>query len=208
MSNFLNHFKQKELMIRNFPSKTPIFFKNVSMMLGIFEADAKIAKRFLPSSDFKLVSSFPGKALVGINCFEYKDTDIGPYNEVSIAIAVENKKWKPGFISIINSTLSQNFHANILQLPVTTEVALHGGVDFFNYPKYLTDIDFTETDKDRTCNVSENNELLFSFTSKKIKTKSYNQNKPFSHPGLSTYFDSYPTRRNRIGRGANHYHWY
>lgn len=199
MSNFLSHFKQKELMIRDFPSKTPLFFKDLSMMLGIFEVDAKVAKQYLPSSDFKLVSTFPGKALVGINCFEYKDTDIGPYNEVSIAIAVERKKWKPGFISVMGSTLSQNFHANILQLPVTTEVALHGGLDFFNYPKYLANIEYTETEKKRTCSVTdkETGELIFSFSGNKLKTKTLEQNKQFEHLNKALY-NSYPILNNKM----------
>jgi len=197
MSNFLNHFPQTELMIRDFSSKTPLFFKDLSMMLGIFEADAKVAKQYLPSSDFKLVSPIPGKALVGINCFEYKDSDIGPYNEVSIAIAVENKKWKPGFVSVFGSTLSQNFHANILQLPVTTDVALHGGLDFFNYPKYKADIKFKETETERVCTVSDNGELLFSFTMKKLKTKSFDQNKPFNDFNKALY-NSYPIMNNQI----------
>lgn len=184
-------------MIRDFPSKTPLFFKDLSMMLAIFEVDAKVAKRYLPSSDFKLVSPFPGKALVGINCFEYKDTDIGPYNEVSIAIAVENKKWKPGFVSVVGSTLSQNFHANILQLPVTTDVALHGGLDFFNYPKYKANIEFQENTSERTCTVSDNDELLFSFTMKKLKTKSYDQNKSFNAFNKAL-FNSYPIINDQI----------
>jgi len=197
MSSFLDHFPQKELMIRDFPSKTPLFFRDVSMMLAIFEADAKVAKQYLPSSDFKLISPFPGRALIGINCFEYKDSDIGPYNEVSIAIAVENKKWKPGFVSVFGSTLTQNFHANILQLPVTTDVALHGGLDFFNYPKYKADIEFIENETNRTCIVKDNDELLFAFKMKKIKTKTYDQNKTYNSFNKAL-FNSYPIMNNQI----------
>lgn len=199
MSNFFNHFEQKELLIRGFKSKTPLFFQDLSMMLGIFTIDYKAAKKYLPSNDFKLISPFPGKALIGINCFEYKNTDIGPYNEVSIAIAVERKGLKPGFVSIINSSVEQTFHANILQLPVTTDVALHGGLDFFNYPKYLAEIEFSENDKSRTCTVQdqETGELIFSFTGKKIRTTSYSQHKSFSNLNHAVY-NSYPTMDDKL----------
>lgn len=173
MSDFFNKYPQSPLMIRDFESKTPLFFHDVSMMLGIFLADKKAAMQHLPSSDFKLISPFPGKALVGINCFQYKSTDIGPYNEVSISVAVESKKWRPGIVSVMASTLSQNFHANILQLPVTTEIALYGGLDFFNYPKFMSNIAFEEKDDQNICEVKdiESNELLFKFKGSKIKTK-------------------------------------
>jgi len=199
MSRFLEHFQQEELMIRDFSSKTPLFFNDLSMLLGIFTADYNVAKQHLPSDDFKLISPFPGKALIGINCFEYKSTDVGAYNEVSIAVAVEKKGIKPGFISIINSTLINNFHANILQLPVTTEVALHGGLDFFNYPKFLANIEYSENEKERICTVTDKStkELLYRFSGKKIKTKKLDQNKPFNKLSKALY-NSYPTMDSKL----------
>jgi hypothetical protein len=193
MSEFFNKYPQSPFMIRHFESKTPLFFHDVSMMLGIFLADKKAAMEHLPSSDFKVISPFPGKALVGINCFQYKSSDIGPYNEVSISVAVERKKWRPGFVSVITSTLSQNYHANILQLPVTTEVALHGGLDFFNYPKFMSSIDFTEDDNKQTCEVKDHgtNELLFKFSGKKIKTKK-------SKKLNTALYNSYPIMNNEL----------
>lgn len=187
MSRFFEKYPQKPFMIRDYESKSPLFFHDVSMMLGIFLADKKAAEKYLPSKDFKLITPFPGKVLVGINCFQYKSTDIGPYNEVSISVAVENKKWKPGFLSVIGSTLKQNFHANILHLPVTTEVALYGGLDFFNYPKYLAKVDVNESETETRFGVKDKDsgELIYGFTGRKIKTKVYkNENKAL--------YNSYP----------------
>ncbi len=193
MSDFFKKYPQYPLMIREFESKTPLFFQDISMMLGIFLADKKAALKHLPSSEFKLISPFPGKALVGINCFQYKSTDIGPYNEVSISVAVERKKWRPGFVSVMASTLSQNFHANILQLPVTTEVALYGGLDFFNYPKFMSSIDFTETDGQQICHVKDvaTNELIFKFSGNKIKTKK-------AQKVNTALYNSYPIMNNQL----------
>lgn len=175
MSKFFDQYPQVPFMIRDFESKSPLFFQDVSMMLGIFLADKKAAQKYLPSKDFKLISPFPGKALVGINCFQYKQTDIGPYNEVSISVAVEHNKLQPGFISVLKSTFKQNFHANILHLPVTTEVALHGGVDFFNYPKFLADIRVEEINDEVGMGVYDKGtgELIYRFTGQKIKTKKF-----------------------------------
>lgn len=172
MSKFFDPYPQVPFMIRDFESKSPLYFQDVSMMLGIFLADKKAAEKYLPSKDFKLISPFPGKALVGINCFQYKQTDIGPYNEVSISVAVEQNKLRPGFVSVLKSTFKQNYHANILQLPVTTEVALHGGVDFFNYPKFLANIKVEESNKEISVGVfdKETNELMYRFTGQKIRT--------------------------------------
>ena len=68
---------------------------------------------------------------------------------------------------------------------------------FFNYPKYKADIEFKESDTERICTVTDNNELLFSFTMKKLKTKTFSQDKSFSSFNKALY-NSYPIMNDQI----------
>ncbi|MBI4247871.1 MAG: hypothetical protein HY611_00075, partial [Elusimicrobia bacterium] len=63
--------------------------------------------------------------------------------------------------------------AHVAALPVTTETALYGGIDFFNYPKYLADISFRETATHRVCTLrdKESRELIAEFEGRKIPTR-------------------------------------
>ncbi len=104
---------------------------------------------------------------------EYKDSDVGPYNEVSLSLALK-RGWVPctSLIQAAGSLWTRTYHAYVKALPVTTEVALHGGVDFFNYPKYLADISFRETKSHRVCTVRdrESGDLILEFEGRRIAT--------------------------------------
>ncbi len=174
-NSFFKGYKQKELPIRQFKGKSPLFFQDINLMGCVFTADLKAIRKFLPSKHYYPLSFFPGRGLVAIHCMEYKKSDIGPYNEVSLSIAIQYGK-KPSFIPLplLQSTLTSNYHGYIQELPVTTEVALYGGVDYFNFPKYLADIRFRETSLHRICTLrdKESMDLILEFEAQKITTRS------------------------------------
>ena len=53
------------------------------------------------------------------------------------------------------SGLRRIFSGYVIDLPVTTEIAVAGGVQWFNFPKYLADISFRETLSHRICTVRD-----------------------------------------------------
>lgn len=76
-----------------------------------------------------------------------------------------------------------------MDLPVTTEIALQGGVEVYNYPKYLADISYRETKNYRICTVRdrESQDLIVEFDGRKLETKHP------SRPNLD--FHNYPEKR-------------
>lgn len=160
---------QRPVEIRGVPGRSPLFFRDLDMMTAVFTADLAVARRLLPSRRLEPLSPFPGTALVAIHCFEYKDTDIGPYNEVSITVAVRVDH-ASRIAALARSTLRHTYQGHIIQLPVTTEVALHGGLDFFNYPKFLANIAFQQTATGRRCTATDpgTGDLIFAFTGARL----------------------------------------
>ena len=168
---FFDAYAQEAVSVRGSPGKSPLFFRDLSMMGAVFLADFSKARAALPKRGYRPLKLPLGQALVAVHCLEYKDSDIGPYNEVSLSIALR-RGWLP-FLSLFQaarSLRSQVFHAYVKALPVTTEVAVHGGVDFFNYPKYQADISFRETAAHRVCTLRdlESRELILEFTGSRI----------------------------------------
>jgi hypothetical protein len=90
----------------------------------------------------------PGLGVVVVMCLEYRDTDIGPYDEVAIAIGL-NEPWflpnLPGRASLADHRHRQ-LHGWIHHLPVTTEAARAEGVELFNFPKFIAAIEFDQSD--------------------------------------------------------------
>ncbi|MBI5211171.1 MAG: acetoacetate decarboxylase family protein [Elusimicrobia bacterium] len=170
---FFDGYKQEPVSIRGAPGKSPMFFRDFNMMGATFLADLPRARAALPNGWYRPLSMPLRRALIGVHCMEYKDSDIGPYNEISLSIALK-RGWLP-FMSLLQaarSLQSQTYHAYIKALPVTTETALHGGIDFFNYPKYLADISFRETAAHRVCTLrdKDSHDVILEFEGRRIAT--------------------------------------
>ena len=171
---FFDGHPQQDVAIRQYRGKVPMFFRRVRMMSAVFTADLGALERALPPQlERKPIQVWPGQGLAAIGCFEYEDTDIGPYNEVALSIPFFNGKGIPSPREVIASLRGKEVSAYIKELPVTTEAALFGGVDFFNYPKYLADITFSETETTRTCALRESagGALILELAGKKLATR-------------------------------------
>lgn len=148
-SDLFEGIAQSPVDIRGQACLSPAFYRDLGLMMAVMTCDLKVARALLPSPRLKPLALLPGVGLVGINCFEYRDTDLGPYNEVGVSVAVQvDGTSTPGWLSAARSNLSRRYHGFVASLPVNTQIAVHGGLDFFNYPKYLARIGFA-TSADR-----------------------------------------------------------
>lgn len=177
-SPFFAGIPQEALQIRQYAAKAPMFFRDLGAMGGIFTADLSYSTSLVPTPLHHPLAIFPGRAVVAVHCLEYRHSDVGPYNEVSLSVAIAYGR-KPilGAAKLAWAALTGSFHAYIVQLPVTTHVALVGGIDVFNFPKYLADISFEETDSHRICTVrdTETHELILKIAGAKIRTCDFPQ---------------------------------
>lgn len=172
MSAFFAGIRQEPVDIRGVPGKSPMFFRDFALMGGVFLADLAAVRAALPRGARPLRLPF-GRALVSVHCMEYKDSDIGPYNEVSLAIALRTGRLPfASPFQALRAALTASYHAYVSALPVTTATALHGGVDFFNYPKYLADVSFRETASHRVCTLrdKESGDLICEFEGRRLAT--------------------------------------
>jgi hypothetical protein len=71
---------------------------------------------------------FRGKAVVVLYCIEYRNTDIGPYNELGLTVVAQ----APG------DPIPANY---VVNLPVTTAVANRVGQELWGYNKFVAAID-------------------------------------------------------------------
>ena len=58
----------------------------------MFPARLAALRRLMPDPRFTPARLAPGLGAVGLLCFKYRDSDIGPYSEVSISVAL-NDPW-------------------------------------------------------------------------------------------------------------------
>jgi hypothetical protein len=96
----------------------------------------------------------PWHAIVTITAFEYRDCDIGPYNEVSIGVPIVLDEPSPAFVGILRKPPAEP-KLYVHHLPVTTEIARAAGVEFAGYPKFVAEITWEREDSWVTCHLRD-----------------------------------------------------
>ena len=180
--DFFSGVAQGEMNIAGVSAKVPIFYREARAFNGIFPANYFKLKRMLPDHRFVPAQVLPGVGAVSFSALEYQDTDIGPYNEFSIGILLNSSQFLPipGY-NMLRQYLQGYYYVYIYHLPVTTEVALRGGIDFYNYPKFLADIDFSDTEGEVICELGEKGEKILELRGRKVPAQRSSLLKYFCH---------------------------
>ncbi len=141
------------------PCRLPIHYRDGSLVALFWRLDQNVAATALEHSPFEPML-FLGKALALLVAFEYRDTSIGPYNEVGLAIWSQIRGSRPSWLKVIIDPRRQiEQGVVIINLPVTTETAWTAGRELWGYPKYVSAIQ-THFSENRTEAVLEGEFLL------------------------------------------------
>lgn len=108
--------------------------------------------------------------------------DMPPYNEFAVCIPLNSSCFLQvlGY-NLLRQMLRMEYDMYFHHLPVTTEVARGGGIDFYGIPKFLASIDFTDTDESVACDLEEGGELICSFRGRKTTSQRSGIMKFFMH---------------------------
>ena len=166
------------------PFKLPIYYNDNSSFTAIYTASTASVKKYLPDPKMHPAEMTPGRCLVAFTAFEYRKTDIDPYNEFSISVILSyGKRPVPG-LSILSQMMKRNFHAYVWHLPVTTEIARYGGVELYGFPKFIGNIAIKMGKDMVECVLSEKKSHILTLTGPALKTC----------PGKITRYKTYPVR--------------
>jgi hypothetical protein len=162
--------KQWEMEWKGFEAKLPVFYYDNTALTAIYTASAQRVRTLLPHPDMRPVELSPGRCLVAFTAFEYRKTDIGPYNEFSVAFVITFGKRPVPWLTAMGSMMRRCFSAYVWQLPVTTEIARVGGVEMYGYPKFLADIRFEKGDEWISCSLSSEGQRILTLAGKVLPT--------------------------------------
>ena len=68
--------------------KLPVFYYDNTSITAIYTASTSKVKKLLPHPAMNPIEMFPGRCMLAFTAFEYRKTDIDPYNEFSIAFLI------------------------------------------------------------------------------------------------------------------------
>ena len=123
----------------------PVYYYDVTNLIAVFRAHPDGVERLLQGSGLKPALGLFGKPLVFLSFYEYRETSIGPYNEVGVAIPVlpqGAKSSHSNLFDLLRSVDKSQLGFYVVDLPVTTEAANAAGREFWGFPKFVADIPF------------------------------------------------------------------
>lgn len=182
-SGFFEGIRQTKVKTGDFEFEVPLFYHDGEQMTGVFPARMSRLKKMLPDARMVPARLAPGIGAITVTCFEYRDTGIGPYNELAIGIPLNEPFFRPNLPgrAMLDAVRRGQFDTWVHHLPVTTEIARVGGVEFYNYPKFIAAIDYEQDEHTRTCRLAEGAEHILTMRCRRLHGGRSEQVQIFSH---------------------------
>ena len=148
----------------------PVFYYEVTTLACQFLAPLEQVQRILPSQRMHPLRITPWHCVVNISAFEYHQSDIGPYNELSVGVPIVLDRPSPLFVGTLSPvpTVPQVY---IHQLPVTTEIARDAGIELYGFPKFLADIAFEREGPLVRCRLEKDGQSILTLTGREGQLK-------------------------------------
>jgi hypothetical protein len=127
------------------PIDLPIFYFDVSTLLAFFVASRDAVEAKLSGTGLRPALTLGRRALVAIAHYEYRQTGVGSYNEVGLALPVlpeDAPAPRNPIQALYGSVDERHLGFHVLDLPVTTPLANAGGRELWGYPKFVAPIPF------------------------------------------------------------------
>lgn len=163
---------QPELAVATRPQDYVIQGQTVSMPCIVRDACSATAtwlvpkdaaQALLPGPELEVAEVMPGRGLFSLSCIDYRDNDLGDYNEVSLALYVRERGAKKGipYLGAALDMMRGLLPTHILYLPVTQSFTCDAGREIWGFPKTVDTIDFdTSGDRSRCVWSREGQEVL------------------------------------------------
>ncbi len=146
----------------------PVVVADASMMLNVFLVDAALAQSMIDGSGFRVIELFPGKAILQLLFVDYRNNDLGDYNEAAIMFPVltpGEKKPFP-FFGALKRMATGRAGNYVYRMPVDQAFTTHAGRYIWGFPKWLAKIDISFGDKRVEGQFFDEGELVFSLAAK------------------------------------------
>ena len=115
----------------------PVVVSDAAMLMNAFLVDAGAAQSLLAGTGFRVVELFPGKAILQLLAVDYKENDLGDYNEGAIILPVltpgERKPFP--FIGAVKRMGDGSLGNFVYRMPVDQEFTTHAGRFIWGFPK-------------------------------------------------------------------------
>jgi len=120
----------------------PVEVRDASSGAAMFLVSSKAAARLIPDA-FEIAEILPGRGLCSLAMVDYKDNDLGDYNEMAIGFMVYPKGGGPSvpYVGTLIDLVAGRLDSHIIHMPVDQSFTRDAGATIWGYPKTVQQID-------------------------------------------------------------------
>jgi len=169
-NDFFQEVEHSPVPWRQYQLHVPLFYQDIRFMSILVLVPTEKIKSMLPSKRLKPYRITPWHGVMSITCYEYRESDLNPYNEVAIGFPVTIDEETPIFTGSLRR-MPANPMAYIHQIPVTTEIAREVGAELAGYPKFIAGIEFSEKEHWLACALRADDQLILKLSGRMLDLK-------------------------------------
>jgi len=150
-----NSSKTNSYMIQGRPVTFPVEVRHATAGSATFLVPAAPARALLPIPEIEIAEVLPGRALLSLAIIDYKDNDLGDYNEVSIAFFVRPRGESPSipYLGNMLDMMKSRLGTFIVHLPVDQAFTCEAGSVIWGFPKTVQQIEFEYGEDRASCSL-------------------------------------------------------
>jgi hypothetical protein len=133
----------KSYLIQGRRVEFPVEVRHASAGSATYLVASDAARRLLPMPEIEVAEVLPGRALCSLAIIDYKDNDLGDYNEVSVALFVRPRGQSAGFpyLGTMLEMVRNRLGTYIVHLPVNQGFTCEAGSTIWGFPKTVQEIE-------------------------------------------------------------------
>jgi hypothetical protein len=113
------------------------------------------AERLIPGRELEVIEILPGQTLFSIAMIDYRDNDLGDYNEVSLSFFARPRGERASvnipYLGNVVDFFKSSLPTYIWKLPVDQSFTCEAGYGIWGFPKTVEQIQFEDAGGRRTC---------------------------------------------------------
>lgn len=120
----------------------PVEVRDATSGAATFLVPSAAAARLIPA-EFEIAELLPGRGVCSLAMIDYKDNDLGDYNEMAVGFMVVPKGERPGipYLGTLLDLLRGRLASHIIHMPVDQSFTRDAGSMIWGYPKTVQQID-------------------------------------------------------------------
>jgi hypothetical protein len=123
----------------------PVEVRDATSGAATFLVPTSAAARLIPA-EFEIAEILPGRGICSLAMIDYKDNDLGDYNEIAVGFMVVPKGSRPRipYLGTIIDLMKGRLASHITHMPVDQSFTRDAGATIWGYPKTVQEIDIED----------------------------------------------------------------